>query len=118
MRYVITVGDETFEIDVGREGRVWVDRQPYNVDLQSIDGQPQYSLLVDHRSYEAHVEEIEEGEYQLIGAGRPYRARFQRLGQRCLQNFGQQFGIYCFCRRILQSIDRLQEGLVALLGLG
>ena len=86
MRYVITVGDETFEIDVGRGGRVWVDRQPHNVDLQSIDGQPQYSLLVDHRSYEAHVEEIEAGEYQMIVEGCPYRARFQRLGQRCLQN--------------------------------
>ena len=31
MRYVVTVEGETFEIEVGREGRVWVDRQPYDV---------------------------------------------------------------------------------------
>jgi biotin carboxyl carrier protein len=86
MRYVITVGDETFEIDVGRGGRVWVDRQPYDVDLQDIDGRPQYSLLVDHHSYEAHVEEIEGGDYRMIVSGRPYRARFQRPGQRCPRN--------------------------------
>jgi biotin carboxyl carrier protein len=86
MRYVVTVEGETFEIDVGRGGRVWVDRQPYDVDLRGIDGRPHYSLLVDHRSYEAHVEEVEEGEYRMIVAGRPYRARFQRPGERCLQD--------------------------------
>lgn len=82
MRYVVTVEGETFEIDVGREGRVWVNRQPHYVDLQGIDGRPQYSLLVDHHSYEAHVEGIEEGEYQVVVSGRPYRAWFQR-GRRC-----------------------------------
>ena len=30
------------------------NRRPYTVDLQSVDGLPEYSLLVDHRSYEAH----------------------------------------------------------------
>ena len=56
MRYVITVEGETFEIDVGREGRVWVNDRPYDVDFQGLDGRPECSLLVDHRSYEAHVE--------------------------------------------------------------
>jgi biotin carboxyl carrier protein len=86
MRYIVIVGDETFEIDVGRGGRVWVDRRPYDVDLRGIDGRPQYSLLVDHRSYEAHVEEVEEGEYQMVVSGHSYRARFRRPGQRCLQD--------------------------------
>jgi biotin carboxyl carrier protein len=86
MRYVVTVEGETFEIDVGHGGRVWVDRQPLDVDLRGIDGQPQYSLLVDHRSYEAHVEEMDEEECRMIVAGRPYRAQFQRPGQRCPQD--------------------------------
>nr|HID12884.1 acetyl-CoA carboxylase biotin carboxyl carrier protein subunit [Anaerolineae bacterium] len=77
MKYVITVGGETFEIEVGRGGRVWVNRRPLNVDFQSVDGLPQYSLLVDHRSYEAHVERAEEEECRMVVAGRSYRARLQ-----------------------------------------
>jgi len=75
MRYVVTVEGETFEIEVGPEGRVWVNRRPLEVDFQGIDGLPQYSLLVDHRSYEAHVVEGEGEECQVVVAGRFYRAR-------------------------------------------
>ena len=78
MKYVITVEGETFEIEVGREGRVWVNRRLYDVDFQGVDGLPQYSLLVDHRSYEAHVEQADEEGYQMVVAGQPYRARLQQ----------------------------------------
>jgi biotin carboxyl carrier protein len=78
MKYFITVEDETFEIEVGREGRVWINRQPYNVDLQSVNGLPQYSLLVDHRSHEAHIEHAEEDECRMLVAGRSYQAYLQR----------------------------------------
>ncbi len=74
MKYVITVEGETFEIEVGREGQVWVNHHPLNVDFQGVDGLPQYSLLVDHRSYEAHVEQADEEGYQIVVAGQPYRA--------------------------------------------
>lgn len=78
MKYVITVEGETFEIEVGRGGRVWVNCCPYIVDLQGVGGRPEYSLLVDHRSYEAHDEEVEGDECRMVVAGRSYRARFQR----------------------------------------
>jgi len=78
MKYVITVEGETFEIEVGRGGRVWVNRRPLNVDFEGVDGLPQYSLLVDHRSYEAHVEQADEEGYQMVVAGQPYRARLQQ----------------------------------------
>lgn len=81
MKYVITVEGETFEIEVGRGGRVWVNRQPLNVDFEGVDGLPQYSLLVDHRSYEAHVEQADEEGYQMVVAGQSYRARLQQ--RRC-----------------------------------
>jgi len=82
MKYFITVEDETFEIEVGREGRVWINRQPYNVDLQSVNGLPQYSLLVDHRSHEAHIEHAEEDECRMLVAGRSYQAYLQRKRSR------------------------------------
>ncbi len=74
MKYTITVEGETFEVEVSRGGRVWVNRRPLNVDLQGVDGLPQYSLLVDHRSYEAHVEQADEEGYQMVVAGQSYRA--------------------------------------------
>lgn len=82
MKYVIIVEEENFEINVGREGRVWVNRCPYDVDLQSVNGQPEYSLLVDNRSYEAHVEQVEEDECRMIVAGRSYRVCLQQQGRR------------------------------------
>ncbi|HHN93261.1 MAG TPA: hypothetical protein ENK17_00690, partial [Anaerolineae bacterium] len=82
MRYVITVEGETFEIEMGRDGRVWVNHRPLDVDFQGIDGLPQYSLLVNHRSYDAHLERSEEGEYCMQVAGRAYRATLREEGHR------------------------------------
>ena len=81
MRYQVTVEGRTFDIEVTPDGQVWVDNQPLNVDLESINGLPLYSLLVDHRSYEAHVEKEENGDQQVVVAGRPYRAIMQGESQ-------------------------------------
>lgn len=77
MRYRVVVEGRVFEIEVGSGGQVWVDRCPLNVDLGRIDGLPLYSLLVDHRSYEAHVEVNDDGECRVEVAGRSYRAHLQ-----------------------------------------
>jgi biotin carboxyl carrier protein len=82
MKYVVSVGGDVFEIEVGRAGRVWVDRRPYNVDLQGVEGRSEYSLLVDHRSYEAHVESVERGECRMVVAGHPCRAYLQQRRRR------------------------------------
>lgn len=89
MKYVITVEGETFEIEVGRGGRVWVNRRLYDVDFQGVDGLPQYSLLVDNRSYEAHVEQADEEGYQMVVAGQPYRARLQQMRDRSPRDVGR-----------------------------
>ena len=81
MRYQVTVEGRTFDIEVTPDGQVWVDNQPLNVDLESINGLPLYSLLVDHRSYEAHVEEEENGDQQVVVAGRSYRATMKGESQ-------------------------------------
>ncbi len=79
MKYIITVEGKTFEIEVG-QGQVWVDQRPYDVDFQDVDGLAQYSLLVDHRSYEAHVERIAGDVCRMTMDGRPYQARLHRGG--------------------------------------
>ncbi len=77
VKYRVVVEGRTFEIDIDAEGRVWVDRQPLDVDLEGIEGQPRYSLLVDHRSYDALVEAGEDGACQVVVRGRPYRASLE-----------------------------------------
>jgi biotin carboxyl carrier protein len=81
MKYVITVEEKTFEIEIGHGDMVRVNRRPYTVDLQGLEGRPEYSLLINHRSYEAHLEGIEGDECQMVVAGRPYRARLQQQGR-------------------------------------
>ena len=88
MRYRVVVEGRAFDIEVGQGGRVWVDGRPLSVDLGRIDGLPIYSLLVDHRSYETHVELNEDGQCRVTVAGRSYRA--------CLQE-GQRAGTEAGC---------------------
>ena len=78
MKYVITVEGKTYEIELDRGGRVWINNEPYDVDLTSVDGLPEYSLLLDHRSYETHVEsgtDSDDEETVMVVAGRPYRTQ-------------------------------------------
>jgi biotin carboxyl carrier protein len=81
VRYRIVVEGRTFEVEVDPSGRVWVNNQLINVDLEGIDGLPLYSLLIDHRSHEAHVETEEDGESQVVVSGRSYRASLEREQQ-------------------------------------
>jgi len=76
VRYRVEVEGRDFEIEVDLEGRIWLNDRPLDVDMEQVDGLPQYSLLVDHRSYETVVEGEREGECRLVVAGRPYLARF------------------------------------------
>ena len=80
MRYRVVVEGRIFDIEVGPAGRVWVNRRSLSVDLGCIDGLSLYSLLVDNRSYETHVEVKDDGECRVTVvtvAGRPYRACLQ-----------------------------------------
>jgi biotin carboxyl carrier protein len=74
VRYRISVERQTFEIEIKRDGQVWIDDHPIEVDLEDLHDPDLYSLLVDHRSFEARVELIGGEERQVFIAGRPYRA--------------------------------------------
>lgn len=89
MKYVVTVEGQTFEIEVGQGGRVWVNNRAYTVDFQSVDGLPHYSLLLNHRSYDAHVERADGEGCCVVLEGRPYQARVHRR-QRPLPHLSQR----------------------------
>jgi|GEM_PF-636051 len=76
MKYTVTLDGEIFEIEFGPEGRAWVNQRPYEVDLRDVGGQ--YSLLMDHRSYEIHVTETDGVVGCFTVGGRPYHTVVQR----------------------------------------
>jgi len=81
MKYTVTVDGRTFEIEVTEDGKVWVDGHPYVVDLHSGDGPPHYSLLLGQRSYDAHIEPVNDEEWSVSLQGQVYTARVHERGQ-------------------------------------
>ena len=85
MRYIATVGDKTYEIEINSEGELTLGGRRLAMDLQSVAGQPVYSLIIDGRSFEAYVLPGDEG-MEVVLAGRLYHVlvedeRLRRLRQ-------------------------------------
>jgi len=60
MKYIATVGDQEFTIDVNREGEMTVDGTNYAVDIQGVGNHSLYSIIIDGRSYDVFIDEHEE----------------------------------------------------------
>jgi len=71
MKYITTIDTRAFNIEIFDENRLSVDGVMYEVDFQSVSGQPVYSLLVDGRSFEAYVSP-NDGEWQVLLHGNLY----------------------------------------------
>jgi biotin carboxyl carrier protein len=61
MKYIATLDDQTFEIEINAEDQITVDGESLSIDFRSVSGQPVYSLLVNGQSYEAYVQAAEAG---------------------------------------------------------
>ena len=57
MKYVTTIGDTEFTIEIIDKGHISLNGKVMEVDFESISGQPVYSLVIDGKSYEAYVYE-------------------------------------------------------------
>lgn len=60
MKYIASVGEQEFTLDVNREGEVTVDGVTYAVDIQNAGSESMYSLIVDGKSYDVFIEERDE----------------------------------------------------------
>lgn len=74
MKYAVTVGDKSYNIEVGGDGEIEIDGVPHQVDIQNIDGYSLFSLLLDNRSYELIVER-EGQEFRMLLEGKMYTLR-------------------------------------------
>lgn len=61
MKYIATLDDQTFEIEINAEDQITVNGESLSIDFRSVSGQPVYSLLLNGQSYEAYVQAAEAG---------------------------------------------------------
>ena len=52
MRYVTTIGDHEYLIEIIDEHTLLVDGVRYHIDFENVSEQPVYSLLLDGQSFE------------------------------------------------------------------
>jgi biotin carboxyl carrier protein len=71
MRYITTVEDKQFLVEIIDEKHVSVDGKVYEVDFESVSGQPVYSLIVDGKSHEGYVAQNDDT-WQVLLRGRLY----------------------------------------------
>src|SRR5512143_4282048 len=71
MRYITTVEGKQFLVEITDEKHVSIDGKVYEVDFESVSGQPVYSLIVDGKSYEGYTARGDE-DWQVLLHGRLY----------------------------------------------
>ncbi|MEK7311686.1 MAG: biotin/lipoyl-containing protein [Chloroflexota bacterium] len=74
MKYLTTLNDKTYLIEINDDRHVTVDGKTYEIDLEAVAGQPLYSLLIDNQSFEGFVENDDEG-WRVLMRGDLYQAR-------------------------------------------
>ena len=76
MKYLTTIGETEFTVEVLDKRHVSVNGQVMEVDFENISGQPVYSMVIDGKSYEAYVYEVED-EWQVLLQGQQYPIRVE-----------------------------------------
>jgi biotin carboxyl carrier protein len=71
MKYITTVEDKQFLVEIIDEKHVSVDGKVYEVDFETVSGQPVYSLIVDGKSHESYVAQGDNN-WQVLLRGRLY----------------------------------------------
>jgi biotin carboxyl carrier protein len=76
MKYIATVEDREFLVEVLDDRHINVNGKTYEVDFETVSGQPVYSLIVDGKSHEAYVQE-NDNVWQVLLRGRLYPVRVE-----------------------------------------
>ncbi len=76
MKYIATVNDETFTIEIGPDNRLTVNDEPYDIDFRQLPAGGVTSLLLNHRSLEAVVAPRDEA-WEVLIMGELYSVQVQ-----------------------------------------
>jgi biotin carboxyl carrier protein len=76
MKYVSTLADHEYIVEIIDECHVMIDGKVFLVDFNDVIDQPVYSLIIDGKSYEALVYPIEET-WEVLLHGHLYSAKVE-----------------------------------------
>ena len=71
MKYITTVDGKDYLVEIIDEKHISVNGKTYQVDFESVSGQPVYSLIVDGKSHESYVQQGDDN-WQVLLRGRLY----------------------------------------------
>jgi biotin carboxyl carrier protein len=87
MKYVSTINDKEFIVEVIDEKHISINGRVMEVDFESVSGQPVYTMLIDGKSYEAYVYPGED-ELQVLLLGRQYPVTVEDEREKRLKGTG------------------------------
>ncbi len=87
MKYITTIDDKVFEIEVVDERHIRIGDRLLEVDFESVSGQPVFSLILDGKSYEAFVYQGEE-DWEVLIRGRQYQVNVEDEREKRLKTAG------------------------------
>ena len=68
MKYVTTIGDEQFTIDINHAGQVTMDGEIINLDMLQMMDTTMYSMIIDGQSHDVRIKESD-GFYEVQLSG-------------------------------------------------
>lgn len=84
MRYITTIDEKEYLIEIIDDTHVSIDGKIVEVDFESVQSQPVFSLIVDGKSYEAYVYQGDES-LEVLVKGRLYHGRVEDERERRLR---------------------------------
>ncbi len=75
-RYIATINDKDFLVELHPDGHVTVDGKDYEVDFEHVTANSVYSLIVNGHSYETHIYE-DEDLYNILMRGDLYNVKVE-----------------------------------------
>jgi len=87
MKYVTTIDNKKFEVEIVDEKHIRIGDRLLEVDFESVSGQPVFSLILDGKSYEAFVYQSEE-DWDVLLRGRQYQAKVEDEREKRLRDAG------------------------------
>ena len=85
MKYITTIDEKEYAVDIVDDHHVSINDQMFEVDFESVSGQPVYSLLLDGKSYEAYVYAVED-EWQVLLFGWQYPVKVENEREKRLKS--------------------------------
>jgi biotin carboxyl carrier protein len=87
MKYVTTIDNQDFAIEVVDERHIRIGERLLEVDFEPVSGQPVFSLILDGKSYEAFVYQGEE-DWEVLIRGKQYQVKVEDEREKRLKTAG------------------------------